>query len=423
MKLLSSPTFYKSNQSSRVGFCILLFGVLFIGLLLRANPVAAKPQNITVEDISSVVNVRSPQLSPDGKHIAVIVSRPDFEDNKLKNSLVLINVETGLQQKLTHERHNVNTPRWSPDGRSLAFLAGDKNDVPQIFILPLVGGEAKQITKSPTPIVSISWRPTGGDIAYVRADEADKKKGIERHNKSFEVGKNDYLATAKLLPSHLWLVSTASGKTKRLTSGGDSVSLFTSLELLGGGISWSPDGQLIAFSAQPGPYTTDFSTGFIKILNLKGDTSHVLKRHSQLFSARPEFSPDGQQLIFNRNIGPESIYTTSSIFVTPTKGGEETRLGAKIDRAMTSVWMADGKSVLARGFDKTSINIWHIFLDGRFNKLDLDGVEAISDLSTDNSGAFTFVGVDTQRPDEANHRAVAESFWDQVTSGTVSITR
>ena len=103
-------------------------------------------------DYAKFVNISDPQISPDGKSVVIVVSRPDYVQNRFNAELVLINIADGKKRVLTQDRFAVSSPRWSPNGDQLAFISriGQGKDVNnQLFLLSMQGGEAKQITKSP----------------------------------------------------------------------------------------------------------------------------------------------------------------------------------------------------------------------------------------------------------------------------------
>src|SRR5947209_3199798 len=101
-----------------------------------------------LEKLPKLVNVSDPQISPDGKSIAIVVSRPDYEVNLYRSELVQVVLATREQRLLTRERKGVRYPRWSPAGDHLAFLANDVNEKPQIFVMSMSGGDAAQLTKA-----------------------------------------------------------------------------------------------------------------------------------------------------------------------------------------------------------------------------------------------------------------------------------
>src|SRR5947209_7310507 len=122
---------------------------------------------------AKTARVSDPQISPDGKSIAIVVSRPNYVENRHHAQIVLVDVATGSQRTLSYERRGVSSPRWSPTGDRLAFLAMDTSLKPrtQLFIMPMSGGDALQITNAPAGVQQFAWRPDGTMIAYAASDE------------------------------------------------------------------------------------------------------------------------------------------------------------------------------------------------------------------------------------------------------------
>src|SRR5262249_22519203 len=149
---------------------------------------AAQTRRIEIGDFARIVGVSDPQISPDGKSIVCVVSRANMEEDRFDRDLVLVNIASGAQQVLTHSRKDASSPRWSPSGDRLAFLAAVgpvKEEKPQIFVPPMNGGDATKITDTASGVEQFAWRPDGKEIAYVTADEAPNKKEIEKHLDAF----------------------------------------------------------------------------------------------------------------------------------------------------------------------------------------------------------------------------------------------
>src|SRR5260370_4485773 len=127
-----------------------------------------------IDHVGRIVRLTDPQIAPDGKTIALVASRTNFEEDRYDPELVLVDVATRSQRALTRDRRGVSQARWSPDGSRLAFLA-TVDTRPQIFVLPRTGGDARQVTKSPSGIQQYAWRPrASNEIAYVASDEPPK---------------------------------------------------------------------------------------------------------------------------------------------------------------------------------------------------------------------------------------------------------
>jgi len=114
--------------------------------------------------------------SPDGKSIVYVVSRMNLEQDSNDRDLVLQEIATGARRALTHDRKDAGSPRWSPTGDRIAFLAAVgpvKEEKAQIFVLSMSGGDALKITDAPNGVEQFAWRPLSRDIAYVTTDEAE----------------------------------------------------------------------------------------------------------------------------------------------------------------------------------------------------------------------------------------------------------
>ncbi len=173
--------------------------------LLSIHLAEAQGRRMQLSDYPKIVGVSDPEISPNGKSIAFIVARANMDQNRRDRQLMLIDVASGGQRSLTYEREGVRSPRWSPTGDRIAFLAesgSEKERKPQIFVLRMDGGEAKKITSTPNGVEQFAWRPNGEEIAFVTADEPANKKEIEKHNDAFEVGDNDFLTTSAPTASH-----------------------------------------------------------------------------------------------------------------------------------------------------------------------------------------------------------------------------
>jgi dipeptidyl aminopeptidase/acylaminoacyl peptidase len=379
-------------------------------LLLSAVPAARADapakRRMEVEDLDRLVRLSSPRISPDGKSIALVVSRADLEQNKWVAEIDLVDVASGERRGLSRERKGISSPSWSPSGDRLAFLAMDgagKDARTQLFVLPMSGGEAVKVTTSPTDVQHFAWRPDGGALAYAAEDERPGKAAREKGDDLFEVGTDSLYVSASPMPVHVWLVPAGGGEAKRLTAGAWSLPASLPPATPLSRLSWSPDGRLLAFVRAESPHTGDNDRATVQILDVASGAVRPLTGKPR-FEGYPVFSPDGTKVSYwcLRDRDPANV---NDVYVTPVAGGEGTNLTRPIDRCFyASVWTPDGKALLVGGNDGTSVALWLAPLDGPARKLALGDVHPawgfFVDVSMGADGALAFVGSQSARPAE-----------------------
>jgi dipeptidyl aminopeptidase/acylaminoacyl peptidase len=405
-------THSKTGRSARFGRNTFLGIVAVLVAVAAAGPAKAQARKIELTDPEKMVDVSNPAISPDGKSIVIVVSRVNWEDDRYDSQLVLVDIATGAQRRLTNIRKGLDSPKWSPSGDRLAFLAeagGEKKAAEQIFVLAMNGGEPQQITSAPLGVEQFAWRPDGSFIAFVSPDEPTNKAEIEKHHDLFEVGDNGYLATSAPTPSHIWLVSASGGAAKRLTSGSWSLSKtaedFPPSSLL----SWSPDGKQICFTRQADPHFGDSDQTVVEILDVdSGQIRQLTKRTA--FESFGLFSPDGSKIAYWFSRDGDFSNSENEIFVTSSAGGEGTDLTRALDRnILLAIWMPDGKSIFLSGHDGTRTAMWIQPLDGAARKIDLGAVNPTFsswlDATVGKDGSIAFAGATPAQPTELYYLA------------------
>jgi dipeptidyl aminopeptidase/acylaminoacyl peptidase len=396
--------------------------LLFATFLAARAP--AQTRTIQLEDLAKINTVSDPQISPDGKSVACIVSRPNLEQDRADRELILIDITSGVPHVLTHDRKGVGSPRWSPEGDRLAFeavdtAAKDKEPKLQLFVMPMAGGEAKKITDAPNGVEQFAWRPNGQDIAYVSSDEPENKKEIEKHNDAFEVGDNDDLAAGPEMPSHLWIIAAEGGKPRRLTSGAWSLAKSAPPSSPASPINWSADGKLLLFTRQEHPQFGDQDLTSMQVLNLDTGEIRKLTKHDTLESFGL-FSPDGSRIAYwyPRDADPNN---ENEIFVTQTSGGDGASATPAIDHNIArAIWMPDGNSLLVGGHDATQTSLWLQPLNGAPKKLAIGDVNPTwlfwIDAFVGRKGEIAFTGSTPTQPSELYYMASANDAPKRLTN-------
>jgi dipeptidyl aminopeptidase/acylaminoacyl peptidase len=348
-----------------------------------------------LSDLQKIVTLNDPQISPDGKRIAVVVSTPDFKTNESQQEIDLVDVASGTRRALTWKRKEISSPRWSPDGTRLAFIAMDaqtKKD--QLYVMPMDGGDAMRITEAKPGVDSYSWSPDGTQLAFISADEATNAKAIKKHDDAFQVTDNNFLVRAALTPWHLWLVPSAGGTVKRLTEG--SFSLQTDQRDDAPEPAWGKDGHSIAFARFPGPYWGPSFHSVIDSVGVDGGTPSSLVTEQGAMDVR--YAPGSNSLAFMRPRNGDQN-NGNAVYVMADGGARDATSG--LARNINDyAWLPRGKGLLLAGEDGTHAMLWQQPLSGSAKALNLGDIEASADLSVSNTGAVTFVGSTKNHPGE-----------------------
>jgi len=141
---------------------------LVITLGLSPAAVADGKRPMKVEDLFAFKRVADPQISPDGKTVAYVLTTVDLPGNKSSSSIWLAPTDKGQPRQLTNTTKKDRHPRWSPDGRRILFES-NRSGENQLWMIDVGGGEARQLTTISSEASNAIWSPDGRNIAFVSA--------------------------------------------------------------------------------------------------------------------------------------------------------------------------------------------------------------------------------------------------------------
>src|SRR5690606_31990621 len=175
-------------------------------LLLAGAPSVAIAQRVaTVDDLLRIAAVSDPQLSPDGSTVAYVVTTADFDENVQNSEIWKVSTEGGPPVQLTWHAGADTSPRWSPDGGTLAFLS-TRTGKAQIHLLDARGGEPRALTSHKESISSFEWAPDGSALAFTSV--APRPEELEQRVKDRWVPR---VVGEDLRPTVLWTVDVKTG--------------------------------------------------------------------------------------------------------------------------------------------------------------------------------------------------------------------
>ncbi len=307
------------------------------------------------EDFAALREVDEPNLSPDGKTVAYVVKTFDLAKDKQPANLWLAKWDGSENRAITFGETKQQHPRWSPDGKWLAFLSGrqDENENDQLWILSSAGGEAEQLTKEKGSIDDFAWAPDSKRIALVVHDPDPREPEVKEKEKKtvppividrFQF-KEDIGGYITKRWSHLKLLDLATRKLDSLTTGAQDDVL----------PAWSPDGNEIAFVSKRGEEADRGENWDVYVIAAKPGTKERQLTTTPEADAHPDWesapawSPDGKTIAYIHGGDPKKIsYATHALTIIPAAGGAAEVLTASLDRNLVQPhWSPDGKSIFA----------------------------------------------------------------------------
>ncbi len=394
-------------------FAGLCGAALTLAMLLApgaAAQTATTKRPLTLDDLAKQRGVNDPQVSPDGKWIAYTVSTIDVEKDRRDSDVWMISWDGADRVRLTSlPDSSESMPRWSPDGRYLAFIAtrGDEEEKKkggQVWLLDRRGGEAQKLTDIKGSVSEYAWSPDGKRLLLVVDDfdpksDPEKMDGWKRKTKPpividryhFKQDREGYLES---LHSHLQLFDVGARKAEILTSGNyDEKSA-----------SWSPDGRLIAFVSnhEKDPDRVDNRDVFV-VEAKAGAEPRKLTTFPGPDGGRPSWSPDSQSIAYLQGDEPKyTAYNLNKLAVVPAAGGAARLLTTSLDRAVQGpiVWSADGKSLtFVVQDDRVTYAARIPAAGGAIEKL-TTGRRIVSSLAPGTDGRFALLSATANEPAE-----------------------
>jgi dipeptidyl aminopeptidase/acylaminoacyl peptidase len=374
-----------------------IFLLIFTFSLLITLPAVSFGQTkrpMELEDMFRAKRVSDPQLSPDGKWIAFVITVVDKANNTTNSDIWLIPSSGGSAKQLTDSAKQNRHPRWSPDGTRIAFES-NRNGSYQIYTMASDGSDVKQVTSISTEANQAVWSPTGKILAFVSAvypafsDKPYKESDALNKQKLDEKEKSKVKAhiITKLLyrhwdswvndlRQHVFVVPSDATADPRDVTPGDRDGQPTSDTFSSGDdFDFSPDGKVLAYTATPIPtHSESWSTNHdIYTVNLEtGERLQITSNPAA--DITPRFSPDGKYIAYRAQAIPGYESDRWQLMLYDRTSGKIRSLTEKFDSWVGPfTWAHDGNSLYFGAEEKAQGDIWSVSLKGNDVKKVIEG--------------------------------------------------
>jgi len=405
----------------RTSLLALALSALVLSTPARAQEYSAKPASVTVpippraitiDDYFQIHDVAQPELSPDGQWVAYTVRTKTLKEDKNEQRLWMVSTHGGDAIPMTAEGVSSSHPRWSPDGKYLAFLSSRNAGKSQVWLLNRLGGEGVRLTETPQGVNDFEWSPDSTRLVLVLQDpkpedveaakEKDKDKPAPKPKTPppFVIDrlqfKEDTVGYLDRRRTHLYIFDVATKSLTQVTSG----------DYDDNEPAWSPDGKSLAFTSNrstPDPdrnFNTDI---WVIAANNTDKGAHPTQITTNLGADRsPAWSPDGKWIAFVSQTDVKAIdYATHHLAIAPSIGGEEKVLTLAFDRSVRRPrFSADGRSIYFLAEDDGTVNLCRIGVTGGEITRPIGGRLSVGSYSLGKDGSVAAQIGMSDRPEE-----------------------
>ena len=314
---------------------LLSLSLFFISYSLSSQDIWSPKESMKIKSISQT------DISYDGKMVAYVVREPIMDDKKSEylSQIWLTNIDTKENIQYTFNLKSSSSPKFSPDGKKVAFLSS-RTGKNQIWIINTSGGEAKNITDEKKGVRSIKWSPDGKSISFLKNDDDTEDEIKSKENKTDVI-----LVDKNFKYSHIYTYSLVEDTVTQITNGDFSVNSY----------DYSPEGNKIVFSHQD---DTNINTGFVNsdISVIESDGSNfkrLIKRPG--IDSSPIFSGDESKFAFISSGGKQESIGLRDVYIFNLKDNSIKKLSNTPNRDSNIIsWSSDNKTLIVTENVKTT---------------------------------------------------------------------
>jgi dipeptidyl aminopeptidase/acylaminoacyl peptidase len=355
-------------------------------------------RGVVAEDYFDFETISDPQISTDGQSVACVITTIDRGQNQRVSRISITSVDSGHTAVPFKESWSATSPRWSPDGRFLAFLSAREGGRQQIWTMARDGGALKQVTNLEDGVSSFEWSPDGTRmVGLTRTGPPSSKKSDVRHYDHIYYKFND-TGFFDERRSHLVVIDAKTGTAKQITSGDNWNDTDP---------HWSPDSTRIVFvSNRTGKeFDLNHNTDVWTVAAEGGEPTKISDHAGP--DRNPRWSPDGSRIAF---LGSPDEDDEPQIYVASSAGGKPSVLvSPHFDQLVLDMtWADDGKGIYFSSAVKGESHLFHIDVaDGAIHAM-TSGARSVHSFAVhEPSGKLVYLANDFEHLDDLYVRDIA----------------
>lgn len=365
-------------------------------------------RRITISDLDNIKLVADPNISPDGSQIAFVVTQPEIEANRYRSAIWIVDTaESDSLFKFTSGASQDHSPRWSGDGRHLAFVS-DRDGDNQLYVMPADGGEAWKVTSADGPVSDILWMPDNQSLLFVskvnNTGESDEKKSDAKviKNRRHKLDGEGFFDGRRRQIQQI----SIDGENHRQLTEGDWDSTRPAI---------STDSKRLAFVSNRSESRDESTWTDVWAADLDSGDAQRVTAGDGVYN-QPQWSPDGSQLAFVGNpvTEPYGPTTLADIYVWDSDSGEVQSMLGGLDRepgnsamsdcrfhlpAPRPIWHADGSGLTTLISDSGAVHVYRAS-GGDSPEPVISGQRDIQSFTVANDGTLAFAAASMTTPTE-----------------------